>query len=555
MAKAQQNLGDDLDSLDLDGGLDGLNLEDDKLFADLDNEFKMDDLSGGAASDGGLDLDLGGEGGDGLDDLMGSGKAAGDGLDDLMSLEDNSGADGLDDLMAEGSGDAGDGLELDLGGVEAEPSMSDFVDVDIADENADATDGGFDGLDSLPEETPDGTAEELSADSLDLGGEDSGLGDLDSLADEAIDAAGAADLSLDELDSGLGGHGGLGLDGAEADTLDLGDLPGEGADEASADLDLGALEPETAELSLGDDALDLSTMPTRSDPLADEPELDADAPLDLDEVPMEPPSGDIGLDLSEGGDLQGNGNLIGAGDELELPDSHGAEAESVALEGFEALDDDMDQNAGMVAAMDSIQFDTLDELGEEPAAPGQAGEFFAVPDVDLNDVSLDDLVAGNAAAMASETAPAAAARAPAATPAPAATAAPVATAAPAATAAPRAKTAQPGRGPAQTARQAESDILELSPAQAASAPPAARSPLGLERELLLSVPRKVNVEMGSVDLSGSEIMELSYGSIVQLKQTVGEPVELVLEGRTIARGEIVVINGRSLGVRILQLQK
>jgi flagellar motor switch/type III secretory pathway protein FliN len=36
---------------------------------------------------------------------------------------------------------------------------------------------------------------------------------------------------------------------------------------------------------------------------------------------------------------------------------------------------------------------------------------------------------------------------------------------------------------------------------------------------------------------------------------VGDPVELVLEGRTIAQGEIVLINGRNLGVRILSLRK
>jgi flagellar motor switch protein FliN len=73
--------------------------------------------------------------------------------------------------------------------------------------------------------------------------------------------------------------------------------------------------------------------------------------------------------------------------------------------------------------------------------------------------------------------------------------------------------------------------------------------------VLLSIPRKVNVEMGSVTLNGRDLMKLAYGSVVQLSQTVGDPVELVLEGRTIAQGEIVLINGRNLGVRILSLRK
>ncbi|MDH4246743.1 MAG: FliM/FliN family flagellar motor switch protein, partial [Deltaproteobacteria bacterium] len=287
-------------------------------------------------------------------------------------------------------------------------------------------------------------------------------------------------------------------------------------------LDLGALEPESVEPALDEDSLDLSTVPKRGAAGAGEDEV-----LDLDEVPMAPEATGEALDFSET-DTDGSLNLPEGGDELELPElvdmaepAQSAEAEKeVRLEGFEALDEE----PGLPGEGDStIQFDTLDELSEEPAAPTKSGEFFAVPDVNLDDVSLEDLVSGSAAAAA------------AAQPKPAA---------------PPRQTKAPGQ-----AKAAEEDVLELSSAQAVSAPPALKSPLGLERELLLSVPRKVNVEMGSVSLSGSEIMELSYGSIVQLEQTVGEPVELVLEGRIIARGEVVVINGRALGVRILQLQK
>jgi len=61
--------------------------------------------------------------------------------------------------------------------------------------------------------------------------------------------------------------------------------------------------------------------------------------------------------------------------------------------------------------------------------------------------------------------------------------------------------------------------------------------------------------MGSVTLNGNDLMKLAYGSVVQLSHTVGDPVELVLEGQTIAQGEIVLINGRNLGVRILSLRK
>ena len=86
-----------------------------------------------------------------------------------------------------------------------------------------------------------------------------------------------------------------------------------------------------------------------------------------------------------------------------------------------------------------------------------------------------------------------------------------------------------------------------------AAPPAL--PVGISSEILLSIPHEVSVEMGSVTLNGKDILELNYGSVVQLNRTLGEPVDLVLEGRQIAQGEIVLINGKNLGVRILAVTK
>jgi flagellar motor switch protein FliN/FliY len=61
--------------------------------------------------------------------------------------------------------------------------------------------------------------------------------------------------------------------------------------------------------------------------------------------------------------------------------------------------------------------------------------------------------------------------------------------------------------------------------------------------------------MGSVSLRGQDILDLNYGSVVPLDRSVGEPVDLVLEGRAIAQGEIVLINGKNLGVRIVAVNK
>ena len=49
-----------------------------------------------------------------------------------------------------------------------------------------------------------------------------------------------------------------------------------------------------------------------------------------------------------------------------------------------------------------------------------------------------------------------------------------------------------------------------------------------------------------------EIMELDAGSVVELDRQVQEPVDLLLAGRLIARGEVVVVNG-NYGLRVLEV--
>jgi flagellar motor switch protein FliN/FliY len=71
--------------------------------------------------------------------------------------------------------------------------------------------------------------------------------------------------------------------------------------------------------------------------------------------------------------------------------------------------------------------------------------------------------------------------------------------------------------------------------------------------VLLGLPHQIQVRMGSVTLLGQDLLNLQNGSVVPLNRAVGEPVDLMLDGKTIAQGEVVLINGRNLGVRIVAL--
>lgn len=71
-------------------------------------------------------------------------------------------------------------------------------------------------------------------------------------------------------------------------------------------------------------------------------------------------------------------------------------------------------------------------------------------------------------------------------------------------------------------------------------------------ELILDVPLLVSVELGRKDLTIKEILELSPGSIIELDQLAGEPVDLMVNGKLFARGEVVVID-ENFGVRVTNI--
>lgn len=60
--------------------------------------------------------------------------------------------------------------------------------------------------------------------------------------------------------------------------------------------------------------------------------------------------------------------------------------------------------------------------------------------------------------------------------------------------------------------------------------------------IMLDVPLEVAVEIGRVSLSLGEVVSLQPGMVVQLEKTPGEPLDLLVNGMPVARGEIVVVN-------------
>ena len=70
--------------------------------------------------------------------------------------------------------------------------------------------------------------------------------------------------------------------------------------------------------------------------------------------------------------------------------------------------------------------------------------------------------------------------------------------------------------------------------------------------LLMDIPLQVSVELGRTQLRIRNVLELVPGSIIELERLAGEPVDVLVNGRQLARGEVVVID-EEFGIRITEI--
>lgn len=71
-------------------------------------------------------------------------------------------------------------------------------------------------------------------------------------------------------------------------------------------------------------------------------------------------------------------------------------------------------------------------------------------------------------------------------------------------------------------------------------------------EMLLDVPLEVMVQLGRTRLTIHELLTLGPGSVIELDKVAGEPLDIIINDRLVARGEAVVINDK-FGVRITDI--
>lgn len=71
-------------------------------------------------------------------------------------------------------------------------------------------------------------------------------------------------------------------------------------------------------------------------------------------------------------------------------------------------------------------------------------------------------------------------------------------------------------------------------------------------EFILDIPLEVSAQLGSTKLLINELLQLGQGSVIELNKLAGEPLEILVNGKLVARGEAVVINEK-FGVRLTDI--
>jgi flagellar motor switch protein FliN/FliY len=71
-------------------------------------------------------------------------------------------------------------------------------------------------------------------------------------------------------------------------------------------------------------------------------------------------------------------------------------------------------------------------------------------------------------------------------------------------------------------------------------------------EMLLDVPVSLTVELGSCQMPMREVLQLTVGSVLQLDKLASAPVELFVNRKLIARGEVVVVEDR-FGIKVTEI--
>lgn len=94
--------------------------------------------------------------------------------------------------------------------------------------------------------------------------------------------------------------------------------------------------------------------------------------------------------------------------------------------------------------------------------------------------------------------------------------------------------------------------VSVRPAEFSPLSIGAAAPSDASLDMIMDIPLRVTVELGSSRLKIKDVLDLTKGSVVELNKLAGEPVDLLVNGKLMAKGEVVVIS-ENFGLRITEI--
>lgn len=89
----------------------------------------------------------------------------------------------------------------------------------------------------------------------------------------------------------------------------------------------------------------------------------------------------------------------------------------------------------------------------------------------------------------------------------------------------------------------------LAPASFPSLDGGGAVPAPKNLDFILDIPMQVTVQVGSTKMVIRELLQLGQGSVIELEKLAGEPMEVLVNNKLVARGEVVVVNEK-FGIRL-----
>jgi flagellar motor switch protein FliN len=104
----------------------------------------------------------------------------------------------------------------------------------------------------------------------------------------------------------------------------------------------------------------------------------------------------------------------------------------------------------------------------------------------------------------------------------------------------------------EAAAPVEVSRLETPELEASAKPAATKADGEVNLNMIMDIPVDLHVELGATALSIREILKLGAGSIVELDRLAGSSADIIVNGKLIGQGDVVVV-GDNFGVRIAKL--